>query len=265
MAPNEKSSLKRKLGRFQKLLHVYRDAVLEEWDEDETENIREKLMREAGPIKQIIQISLGVERLTHPTSFGDPWLHGLTRYYIDEIPADFHNWIQHILDDVSSALGRIDTSDSLQVPKQSQQARPNPRAFIAHGGQPAALTKLKEFLEALGCEPIIAEKQPSEDRSVNEQVEWCLDRSDCAIVLATAEDLQQGSFYARPNVYIELGRFQERFPGRTIYLLEEGAKLPTNVDEKIWAPFTQENVEEAFLKVVREMRAFGYLKAEVPE
>ena len=148
-----------------------------------------------------------------------------------------------------------------QAPKQINP----PNVFIAHGGMPTALTKLEEFLRAIGCEPIIAEKQPSEGRSANEHVKWCLGQADCAIVLGTAEDLEQDKLFSKPNVYIELGRFQERFADKTIYLLEEGAQFPSNVSEKVWERFTQENMEKAFLKVVRELTAFGYLKAEVPQ
>ena len=148
-----------------------------------------------------------------------------------------------------------------QVPANVAPQRP--AVFIAHGGNPPALTKLEEFIEALGCVPVIAEKEPSQGRSVDQQVDWCMDQSDCAIVLNTAENLEEGKVFARPNVLIELGRFQERFPSRTIYLLEKGAKFPTNVDEKVWAPFTQDNMEGAFLKVVKEFWAFGFLRVEI--
>jgi len=149
------------------------------------------------------------------------------------------------------------------VEMQEATTSSRPKAFIAHGGETKALEKLKSFLDALGIEPSIAEEQASEDRSVDEQVEWCLANADCVIILGTADDqnLKDGKLYPRPNVCIEIGRVQERFPGRVIYLLEQGASFPSNITEKVYERFTQENMENAFSKVARELRAFEIIRA----
>lgn len=138
-----------------------------------------------------------------------------------------------------------------------------PKAFIAHGGKTEALSKLQSFLGALGIVPLIAEEEPSEARSVDEQVEWCLANADCVIILGTADDqnLKDGKLYPRPSVCIEIGRVQERFPRRVIYLLEQGASFPSNITEKVYERFTQENMENAFSKVAKELRAFGIMRA----
>ncbi len=141
-----------------------------------------------------------------------------------------------------------------------------PKAFIAHGGDSAALTKLKDFLCALGVDPLVVEDQASEDRSANENVEHYLSRAHCAIVLAAKGDIdgKTGNFLPRGNVLVEAGRFQERFAGRVVYLLEEGATLPSNLREKVWGEFTQDNMERAFIKIVKELRAFGIIVARTP-
>lgn len=141
-----------------------------------------------------------------------------------------------------------------------------PKAFIAHGGNSSARTKLCEFLEALKVTPIIAEKAPSENRSVNEQVDWCLAQSDCAIVLATKGDIdgRTGNWIARGNILIEIGKVQERFPRKTVYLLEEGATFPTNVSEKVWERFTHECMDRALIKVAKELTAFDIIRAVKP-
>lgn len=148
-------------------------------------------------------------------------------------------------------------------PPETQEIITAPKAFIAHGGETKALEKLKSFLDALGIEPSIAEEQASEDRSVDEQVEWCLANADCVIILGTADNqnLKDGKLYPRPNVCIEIGRVQERFPGRVIYLLEEGASFPSNITEKVYERFTQENMEKAFSKAAKELKAFGIIRA----
>lgn len=144
----------------------------------------------------------------------------------------------------------------------SEEEGVSPKTFIAHGPKLKPLEKLCRFLIALGVQPLVIEEEPSEGRSPDQQVEIYLEQADCAIVFGTADDeeLKDGKLYPRRNVCIEIGRFQERFPSRIIYLLEEGASLPSNVSDKIYERFTQESMEEAFVKVVRELKAFGLLK-----
>lgn len=136
------------------------------------------------------------------------------------------------------------------------------KVFIAHGGKTEALAKLQSLVTALGVIPLMAEEEASEGRSVDQQVEWCLNNGDCAIILGTADDrdLKDGKLYPRRNVHIEIGRIQEKLPGKVIYLLEEGASFPSNISEKVYERFTQANMEKAFLKIVKELRAFGIIK-----
>jgi len=149
----------------------------------------------------------------------------------------------------------------------SKEKGTHPKAFIAHGPKSSSLEKLCRFLTTLGVKPIIIEEEPSEGRSIDQQVEMYLEQADCAIVCGTADDkeLKDGKLYPRRNVCIEIGRFQERFSGKIIYLLEEGASLPSNVSEKIHERFTQVCMEEAFVKVIRELTAFGLITSFKPE
>lgn len=150
----------------------------------------------------------------------------------------------------------------LSKPKKRQPAI-SAKAFIAHGGRTEVLNKVQTFLSALGIIPLIVEDEPSKGLSVDKHITQCLKKADCAIILGTADDknLKDGKLYPRPNVCIEIGRVQERFPNRVIYLLEEGATFPSNVAEKVYERFTQNNAEKAFLKIVRELKVFGILKA----
>lgn len=137
-----------------------------------------------------------------------------------------------------------------------------PEAFIVHGGKSEARDKLYRFLSALGIKPLIIDEEPREGRSVNEQVEHYSKQADCAIILGTADDkeLKDGKLYPRRNVFIEIGRFQEKFSNRIIYLLEEGASLPSDISEKLYTPFTRQCMDEAFITVARELRKFGLIK-----
>jgi predicted nucleotide-binding protein len=168
-----------------------------------------------------------------------------------------------LTDSVNEALGRMETGPMVSP----APFRASPRAFMAHGGDSEALKKIIGFLRALGVEPLVVEDQASEDRSANENVEHYLSQADCAIVLATKGDIdgKTGSFLPRGNVLVEAGRFQERFAGRIVYLLEEGATLPSNIREKVWENFTQNNMERAFIKIAKELRAFGIIRSGKPD
>ena len=226
--------------RFRLWKDKVKDVVEVVWGRDSTEYER---VRDAGGLGMQV---LNRRSLANYEALKKKYLRSLTKY---------ERAIKSI----------VQKNEGLGISKPAPEVQASTEAlsvFIAHGGRPPALTKLQEFLIAIGATPIVAEDEPTEARSVNEQVEWCMDRAQCAIVLATAEDLETGKLYSRPNVHIEVGRFQERFPNKTIYLLEEGAKLPSNVEEKVWERFTQECMERAFLKVAKELRALGFLKAE---
>jgi predicted nucleotide-binding protein len=140
------------------------------------------------------------------------------------------------------------------------------KAFIAHGGQSPILDKLKEFLIALGIEPLVVEEQASENRSVGDNVDYYARQADFAIILATKGDIdgQTGGFIPRGNVLIEIGKSQEIFKDRIIYLLQAGTKFPTNISEKVWGRFTTERMDDAFIKIARELTEMKILKAVKP-
>ena len=163
---------------------------------------------------------------------------------------------------VNKAIGKLKAA-SLPESVRTDTTLAPPKAFIANGGETPALNKLSEFLNALGVIPVIAQEQPSEDRSVDEQVDWCLDQCDCAIILATKGDIdgRTGKFIPRGNILIEIGKCQERFPGRIVYLIESDTKFPSNISEKVRVRFSPQSMDKAFIKVAKELTAFELIKA----
>ena len=141
-----------------------------------------------------------------------------------------------------------------------------PKVFISHGKESAALRKLKEFIETLGIEPLIVKEQASLDKDLPDKVNSYLNQADFVIILATGDDTvkdkKSGAEVIQPrqNVIHEIGLAQKAHPGRVIYLLEEGANFPSNIRPKVWESFKQRNMMNAFLGIVRELRAYGMLK-----
>lgn len=140
----------------------------------------------------------------------------------------------------------------------------HPKVFIAHGGDSPALRKLESYLEALGVQPLIVEEQPSEGRSITENVDYYARQADCAIILATKGDVdgKTGGFIPRGNVLIEIGKLQEIFKERIVYLLQAGTKLPTNISEKVRVRFSPQSMDNSFIKIAQELKKYEILGIE---
>lgn len=140
----------------------------------------------------------------------------------------------------------------------------SPKAFIAHKGQTNALGKLKDFLDALGVQYLIAEVEPSDGRLVELQVTWTYKDADFAIILATkggVVDKKKGVNYMAMNVADELGRAREIFKNRLILLLETGVEPHTNISGIVHERFTPQSMDKAFTKIARELRNWGFIRA----
>jgi len=273
MALNNKQQLLiQELEEFYTQLRILRDLYVERMqakivlgsEERRRESIREELVRKSGRLKRIVVHLTGKQYGQQFNQSFDVWTEALG--------ASSHSTRQRwslgaLMDNVNEAIGRLEAEPKLEKLFKITPSFESPKAFVAHGGESEALRKLRELLSGLNITPLVAEDAASQGRSINEQVEWCLSNSACAIILGTADDreLKDGRLYPRRNVYIEIGRVQERFPDKTIYLLEEGASFPSNISGKVYERFTQKNMEKAFIKVAKELSAFGILKAEKAE
>jgi predicted nucleotide-binding protein len=231
--------------------------------EQERESIREELVRKSGKLKPIVVDLTGKQ---YGEQFGrsfDMWTAALgvgssgTR----------QTWsLGTLIDSVNEVIGRLEVEREPDWLFETTSRFESPKAFVAHGGGSAARDKLQDFLVALGVSPIIVEEQPSEGRSKDKNVEHYLKQCHCAIILATKGDIdgRTGEFIPRGNILIEIGRCQEILPHRMIYLLEEGAKFPTDIDEKVWERFTKESMDKAFTKIAKELRAFALIRPVKP-
>jgi predicted nucleotide-binding protein len=148
--------------------------------------------------------------------------------------------------------------------KPSTMTETPPKAFISHGKKSVALNKLEEFLGALGIEPLVIMEQPSLDKTIDEKVDYYLNQADFVVILATGDDKIENKLHPRQNVIHEVGLAQKTHAGKIIYLLEEGTEFPSNISPKVWEPFKQRNMMNAFLHIAKELRAYGMLKVVKP-
>ena len=241
---------------------------------NEMDNKRQELVRRSGVLSPSITKITGKESIVI-YEFAKPryvniWDTGLR----EEFGPQTAQALNACIDCTNGAIARLRedittgqrNEKGILIRQPEVSSSKTPKAFIAHGGKSEALERLRSFLSALGVQPVVIEDEPSEGRSINEQVERYLQQTHCAIVLGTGDDneLKDGKLYPRPNVCIEIDRFQEKFPKRIIFLLEEKASLPSNISDRIYERFTKENMEQAFLKTALELKAFGILKAVKP-
>ena len=159
---------------------------------------------------------------------------------------------------LESARGQLQRHGVDRILTASRIRAGGPRVFISHGTETKALTKVELYLRASGAQPIVVMREPSEGLAVDDLVEKRLSESDCAVILATADEEVAGRRQPRPNVIHEIGLAQQKLGEKIIYLKEVGCDFPSNVQPKVWENFTQDNMENAFMKITKELHAFGY-------
>ena len=166
------------------------------------------------------------------------------------------------LEGIISVLEGEDPESEITLGFPSQVEK---KVFISHGKESRALTKLERFLRGLGITPIIVKHEPSLGKALDDLVEQRMEICVGVIILATKDDKVKDVngeeyFQPRPNVIHEIGLAQEKVKDKIIYLKEEGCSFPSNIAPKVWENFTQDNMEDAFLKVVKELKAFGVIQ-----
>jgi len=187
------------------------------------------------------------------------------REYLDEHLPKYETALKSIIQKYE-ILGIEEKPSTIEVAPELILSEVPPKAFISHGKESAALRKLKEFLETLGIEPLIVKKLASIDKDLPDKVNLYLGQADFVIILATGDDTIKDKTIGkevkqpRQNVIHEIGLAQKTHPGRIIYLLEEGTEFPSNIRPRVWESFKQRNMMDAFLGIVRELRAYGMLK-----
>ncbi len=132
--------------------------------------------------------------------------------------------------------------------------------FISHGYSPEIRGKFIDFLESLELNPIVVMETASGGLSVDDKVDKLIKKCAASIILYTPDDqLKDGTFLPRQNVIHETGLLQREMPDRIIYVKETSVKLPTNITPKVYVSFEKDNLTDAFIQVIKELKSFDII------
>jgi predicted nucleotide-binding protein len=128
------------------------------------------------------------------------------------------------------------------------------KVFISHGKFTNAFTKLETFIRSLGLVPLYDTNSPSEAKSINTHVNTLISESDFFIILATIETKDKtGKNLPNHNVIIEYDRLMRSECKNVVVLLEKDCKMPSMLQDIIYESFTQESLDNAFIKIASEL------------
>jgi len=181
----------RELGRMDKnrAIELLKEALSEVSHLRELRYGNQDLELWRDKVSDIIEAAFG-----RKSSEYDRFARSVTSWLYTGSEIQYQNEYSQNLDEYETALKSIIQKQEILGIKERPASETfvtegKPKAFIAHGGDSPALSKLKQFLEALDVQPLVVEEQASEDRSVGENVDWYSKQADCAIILATKGDI----------------------------------------------------------------------------
>lgn len=239
------------------------EALPKKSKEEVKEELREGLLRKSGALSSKIIKLTGRQYFTKGMSKYDMWAVAFNPLIkMQEIALAF------CIDAVNEAIGKLESTPITELGTQKTSILESPKAFIAHGGRSGVLDKLREFIQALGIDPLIVELLPTRGMSVDDKVNKYIKDADCGIVLATKGgiiDIKSEKQHPRLNVIDEFERLRAAFPEKTILLVERGVDLPSNISGLTHEPFVGQSMDRAFSAIARELVAFGILKAVKPQ
>jgi predicted nucleotide-binding protein len=269
---NELNSFLSDLINYSNYIRILKDKSLTKAQEEEALEIRDTLIERVNPISKYVD-ELGGTNIVQVSKDGvvsprlDLWKEAL-KTTTDE--STFQELILAI-DTIKGVIGQLKhdiehdvRNDNGDIIKPLLANNQPAKAFISHGKHSIALDKIELFLRDLGIEPLIVKDQASQDKTVDDKINFYLNQADCVVILATGDDLIDGKMHPRQNVIHEIGLSQTNHAGKIIYLLEEGAEFPSNISPKVWETFKQDNLENVFQRIVIELRAFRILQAVKP-
>jgi Predicted nucleotide-binding protein containing TIR-like domain len=137
-----------------------------------------------------------------------------------------------------------------------------PKIFISHCERNFGPTDYAiRIIDALGCIPVVAEKQPKLSRNVGSLVKSTLDSCDAVIVIATPDDDSPMGKTPSQAVSVEIGRIQEikKFENRYVIIKEETVKFGSMIPE-VYYKFTMNDYGPIAEAILIELGSMGLFK-----
>ncbi|OHE81929.1 MAG: hypothetical protein A2X76_03140 [Lysobacterales bacterium GWF1_69_6] len=136
-------------------------------------------------------------------------------------------------------------------------------AFIVHGSDEAAKTRVARFVDRLGVRAVVLHEQPNRGQTIIEKFESNAADVGFAIVLLTADDvgapknsLNSIRPRARQNVLLELGYFCAALGREKVCVLyEDGVEIPSDYLGVVYTPF--DSADGWQLRLAKEMKEAG--------
>jgi len=136
----------------------------------------------------------------------------------------------------------------------------NNRVFITHGKNHKILDQIKEVVELGGFSPVISTRTETAAKPIPEKVLDDMRSSGAAIIHVGSEGTltdENGNSHQQinPNVLIEIGAAMALYKGRYILVVEEGVKLPSNLQGLYESRYSGDSIEfQAGMKILKALR-----------
>jgi predicted nucleotide-binding protein len=144
-------------------------------------------------------------------------------------------------------------------------AKAKVKVFLVHGQDSGSLFELKDFLAALGLEPIVLFQEDDLGKTIIEKFEHYAPQCEFAFVLLTPDDktadkLREGEKHrARQNVILEAGWFMRAIGRAKVVLLHKGTvELPSDLLGILYLPF-KDSIYEVSERIRQRLRGQGMI------
>jgi predicted nucleotide-binding protein len=134
------------------------------------------------------------------------------------------------------------------------------KVFVSHGKKRDLVPQLKEFLEIAEFEPVVSVERESVSKPVPEKVMDDMRSCSAAIIhvdgdRAVTNDKGEKEILLNENVLIEIGAALALYRRRFILLVQNGAKLPSNLQGLFEVRYEGEKMDaEAALRLLKSLK-----------
>jgi predicted nucleotide-binding protein len=134
------------------------------------------------------------------------------------------------------------------------------KVFVSHGKKRDLVPQLKEFLEIAEFEPVVSVERESVSKPVPEKVMDDMRSCSAAIIHVDGDrevtnDKGEKETLLNENVLIEIGAALALYRRRFILLVQNGAKLPSNLQGLFEVRYEGEKMDaEAALRLLKSLK-----------